>query len=100
MLQQSRMPAPFVALHVLGPLRRYCGGQAELRLAAATVREVLQVLERHEPTLYRNICDETGAVRRHLNVFVNTLHVRDLDGLDTSLAEGDVVSVLPAVSGG
>ena len=50
--------------------------------------------------LYRNVCDETGAVRRHLNVFVNADHMRDRDGLDTTLAPGDVVTILPAVSGG
>jgi len=46
------------------------------------------------------ICDETGAVRRHINLFVNRSHVRDLQGLDTPLAAGDVLFVLPAVSGG
>jgi molybdopterin converting factor small subunit len=50
--------------------------------------------------LHRNICDETGRVRRHINVFVNSSHMRDLEGLDTALAPGDVVTILPAVSGG
>lgn len=50
--------------------------------------------------LYVNVCDETGAVRRHINIFVNELHMRDLDGLDSALAAGDVVIILPAVSGG
>jgi len=64
------------------------------------VRDVLQGLERSESALYRNLCDETGAVRRHLNVFVNADNVRDLDGIDTPLTAGDVVTFLPAVSGG
>jgi molybdopterin converting factor small subunit len=46
------------------------------------------------------VCDETGAVRRHINLFVNSSHVRDRDGLDTPLAAGDVLTILPAVSGG
>jgi molybdopterin converting factor small subunit len=46
------------------------------------------------------VCDETGAVRRHLNIFVNTDNIHDVDGLDTALAPGDVLSILPAVSGG
>jgi sulfur-carrier protein len=50
--------------------------------------------------LYRNVCDETGAVRRHLNVFVNADNVRDLNGMDTKLTPGDVLTILPAVSGG
>jgi molybdopterin converting factor small subunit len=50
--------------------------------------------------LYRNVCDETGTLRPHLNVFVNSDNVRDLDGVDTTLMPGDVVTILPAVSGG
>jgi sulfur-carrier protein len=93
-------PAPAITVFVPAPLRPYCAGADELPLGATTVREALDVLERTEPALYRNICDETGAVRRHLNVFVNTDHVRDLDGLDTKLRDGDMVTILPAVSGG
>ena len=76
------------------------GAPRELSVSARTVRAVLEQLERDEPLLYRNLCDETGKVRRHLNVFVNTENVRDLDGVDTTLAAGDVVTFLPAVSGG
>ena len=57
-------------------------------------------LERRHPSLYRSVCDETGAVRRHVNLFVNADHIRDRDGLDTALLPGDVVTILPAVSGG
>jgi molybdopterin synthase sulfur carrier subunit len=91
---------PTVTLHVHGALRTYCAGAAELPLAALTVRAALEDLERSQFALYRNICDETGAVRRHLNVFVNSDNVRDLDGVDTTLTPGDVVTILPAVSGG
>lgn len=94
------MGAPAVTLHVLGSLRTYCGGAAQLSIAAPTVRAALDELERNQSALYRNICDETGAVRRHLNVFVNADNVRDLDGIDTRLTPGDVVTILPAVSGG
>jgi sulfur-carrier protein len=93
-------PPPTVTLHVVNPLRAYCGGASELQMSAHTVRAVLEDLERNQAALYRNICDETGAIRRHLNVFVNADHVRDLDGVDTVLKPGDVVTVLPAVSGG
>ena len=94
------MPAPGVTFHVFGVLRDYCGGASELSIAAPTVRAALAHLERKQPALYRNICDETGAVRRHLNVFVNDDNVRFLKGIDTPLAQGDMVTVLPAVSGG
>jgi molybdopterin converting factor small subunit len=91
---------PNVTIHVPGPLRVYCDGASQLSLSAPTVRAVLEHLELRHAPLHRNVCDETGKVRRHLNVFVNSDNVRDLDGLDTSLAPGDVVTILPAVSGG
>lgn len=69
-------------------------------MSAPTVRAAFEDLERTQAALYRNVCDETGTLRRHLNVFVNSDNVRDLDGLDTTLKSGDVVTILPAVSGG
>ena len=91
---------PAITIHVPGPLRPYCAGASRLSVSASTVRGVLEELEKREPALYRNVCDETGALRRHLNVFVNSDHVRDLSGVETALQPGDVVTFLPAVSGG
>ena len=81
-------------------LRAYCGGASKLVLSAPDVRSLLEQLELQYPSLYRNVCDETGKVRHHLNLFVNEDHVRELAGLDTRLAAGDVLTILPAVSGG
>ena len=92
--------APTVTIHVFGQLRAYCAGRAQLSVSAHTVRAVFDDLEQSQSALYRNLCDETGKVRKHLNVFVNSDNVRDLDGLDTTLTPGDVVTILPAVSGG
>ena len=92
--------APTITIHVPGPLRAYCAGAEQIAIAAATVRASLEELERSQPALYRNVCDETGTVRRHLNVFVNADNVRDRDGMNTTLTAGDVVTILPSVSGG
>ena len=89
-----------VTVCIPGALREYCGGASELELSAPSVRAALVELERRYPALHRNVCDETGAVRRHINIFVNASHMRDRDGLDTALVPGDEVIVLPAVSGG
>lgn len=91
---------PTITLFVPGPLRTYCAGAAELRVEAHTLRAALDSLEQTHAALHRHICDETGMVRRHLNVFVNANNVRDLDGIETTLAPGDTVTILPAVSGG
>jgi len=89
-----------ITVHIPGPLRDCCAGASQLDLAAASVRAVLEQLEQRHPALHRSICDETGKVRRHINVFVNTNNMRDCNGLDTPLVPGDEVTILPAVSGG
>ena len=93
-------PTPTIKIHVPGALRTYCGGAAQLSISAYTVGAALEELQRSQSALYRNVCDETGRVRQHLNVFVNSDNMRDLDGVDTMLTPGDVVTILPAVSGG
>jgi molybdopterin converting factor small subunit len=71
-----------------------------LTLDSASVRAALLELEKLEPALYGCVCDETGAVRRHVNLFVNDDHIRDLAGLDTALKPGDLLLILASVSGG
>ena len=93
-------PTPTITIHVPGALRTYWGGAAQFSISAHTVRAALEDLQRSQSALYRHVCAETGTVRRHLNVFVNSDNVRDLDGVDTTLRPGDVVTILPAVSGG
>jgi adenylyltransferase/sulfurtransferase len=89
-----------ITIQVSSLLRDYCGGVGELSLTAANVRGALVEIERQHPALYRSVCNETGAVRPHVNLFVNTHSVRDRQGLDTALTAGDVVTILQAVSGG
>ena len=104
----DRRPAPSstmtgvtaIRIDVPAVLRDCCEGVSEFWLAASSVRAVLEQIEQCHPSLYRSICDETGAVRRHMNLFVNASHVRDRKGLDTTLVPGDVVTILPAISGG
>jgi ferredoxin-nitrite reductase len=89
-----------IAIHVPGPLRQYCEGKSQLALSAPSVGAALDQIEQRYPSLYRGVCDETGRVRQHVNLFVNTENVRDLAGLETPLAPGDALIILPAVSGG
>jgi molybdopterin synthase sulfur carrier subunit len=90
----------YITVHVPRQLRAYCDGSSTLTLSATSVRAALSELERTYPDLYRGVCDETDSVRRHVNLFVNTSHVRDLNGLETPLRPGDELTILPAVSGG
>ncbi len=92
--------ATAVTILIPGQLRTYCDGAKALESSAPDIRAMLLDLEERFPDLYRGVCEETGVVRRHLNLFVNASHIRDLDGLATALEPGDEVMILPAVSGG
>ena len=78
------------------PLSELAGGKRELELDGATVAEVLKALEREHPGTRGWILDEHGAIREHVNVFVNKDYGRE----DTEVAAGDRLQVIPAISGG
>ena len=99
-LQGDEPVVSSITVEVPGPLRAAAGGAARVAVEARTLRGVLEALELRYPALHRSVCDETGRVRRHVNLFVNLQHMRDREGLDTALQPGDVVIILPAVSGG
>jgi molybdopterin synthase sulfur carrier subunit len=83
-------------LRLRGPLRARASGRSSHELEGATVAELLDALERAHPALSGWILDERGAVRRHINVYVNGERARS----DAAVAEGDTIDVLPAISGG
>ena len=89
-----------IAVQIPTALRGYCAGANQLSLSVSSVRAALEQLERTHPELYRSVCDDTGAVRRHVNLFVNDDFLRDREGLDTALRPGDTLTIMPAVSGG
>jgi len=65
-----------------------------------TVSSVLDSLAVTHPALERRVRDETGRTRVHVNLFVDADNIRDLDGVDTVVAAGSEVSIIPAISGG
>jgi sulfur-carrier protein len=81
-------------------LQRFFPTLAEGEVPGATVREVLDELERRYPGLSSYIVDETGRLRRHVNVFIGDEPIRDRGGLGDALAPDDRVSILQALSGG
>lgn len=72
----------------------------EVSLFAANVRDLLHELRCQFPEIFVRLCDEQERPRPHINVFVNDDHICTRDGLATSLDQGDLVSLIPAVSGG
>jgi MoaD family protein len=91
-----------VVVTLPGPLRSLAGGASRVTLEAsgASVGALLAALFARHPALRDRIVTERGEVRPHVNVFVGDESIRFSGGLDTPLADGAVVSILPAVSGG
>ncbi len=83
-------------VRVHGPLKRLADGRAVHELDGATVGELLQALERAHPALVGWVLDERGAIREHINVFVNG----ERGGSETAVGAADSLEVLPAISGG
>jgi molybdopterin converting factor small subunit len=81
-------------------LAALAGGRRHVEVPAGTLGEVLDALAVDHPLLGRRIRDETGAVRRFVNVYVDGDDVRFGAGLATPVAEGQTVHVLPSVAGG
>ncbi len=82
------------------PLRRFTGGDAKVIVTGGNIGEVLDSLENAYPGIGERIRDDSGQIRRFVNVFVNGQNVRDRDGVDTSLSAGDEVGIIPAMAGG
>ena len=81
-------------------LRPQAGGAAALSADGSTVGEVFQALIAEHPGLASNLIDDDGQLHKFVNVYRNDDDIRYLDQLDTKVADGDVISVLPAVAGG
>ncbi len=81
-------------------LRSYTGGSSEVTAEGGTLAEVLDDLESSHSGIKARVLDETGALRRFVNVYVGNDDVRFLDGLATPTPEGASLSIIPAVAGG
>jgi sulfur-carrier protein len=81
-------------------LRAAAGGEAETEVDGATVEEVLDRLYARHCELRERISDEDGTLRRFVNVYVAGEDIRFLDGLQTPVADGAELTILPAVAGG
>jgi molybdopterin converting factor small subunit len=81
-------------------LRVQADGQASVSVDGATVGEVFSTLVERYPGLRGNLLDESGSLHKFVNVYKDDDDIRYLDGLDTKLEAGDVLSILPAVAGG
>jgi len=81
-------------------LRPHAGGAASVTADGATVGDVFHELIDRYPGLGGNLVDDSGKLHKFVNVYRNDDDIRYLEQLDTKVADGDVISVLPAVAGG
>ncbi len=91
---------PMATVRIPTPLRKLTGGQEEVTVDGRTIGELITNLEARFPGIKERICDDKGAVRRFVNIFVKDEDVRFLQQLDTAVADGDEVSIVPAIAGG
>jgi molybdopterin synthase sulfur carrier subunit len=89
-----------VIVRIPTQLRTLSGGASEVKIEGATVAEVLKGLDAAHPGFGERLFDESGELRRFVNVFVADEDIRFLQGIDTELGDGTTVSIVPAVAGG
>lgn len=89
-----------VSVRIPTILRSYTGGEAEVSTEPGSLREVIAKLDAAYPGLGDRLVDDTGKLRRFINVYVAEQDVRFSQGLDTPVPAGAEVSVIPAVAGG
>lgn len=82
------------------PLRKLTGGKEEIAMSGGTLKEILDGLEKTYPGFRERMFDESGELRRFINVFINDEDVRFLQNLQTPVKDSDEVSILPAIAGG
>ena len=89
-----------VKVRIPTQLRTLSGGVGEVPVEGATVADVLAALESAHPGFHQRLFDDSGSLRRFVNVFVAEEDIRFQDGLATPVAAGTTVSIVPAVAGG
>jgi molybdopterin converting factor small subunit len=89
-----------VTVKIPTQLRNLTGGSSEVEASGATLAELIDDLESSHPGIKERLVDESGALRRFVNVYLGDEDVRFLDGIQTEVSEGGSVSIIPAVAGG
>ena len=89
-----------VTVRIPTPLRALAKGNADVQAKGDTIEDVIGDLERQFPGLRERLVDETGELRRFINIYVNQEDIRFLDNKATRLKDGDELAIVPAIAGG
>ena len=88
------------SIRIPAPLRKLTNEQEVVGATGANIGEILADLDKNFPGLNDRICDESGNIRRFVNIFINDEDIRFLDEKATVVKEGDEISIVPAIAGG
>jgi len=89
-----------VKVRVPTPLQKITKNQAEVAVNGGSIKELIENLEKNFPGMKERLCDESGKLRRFINIYVNEEDIRFLQRDETQLKDGDEVSIIPAIAGG
>lgn len=89
-----------IQIKIPTPLRKLTDGKDMVEVSATSIGEALNALESAHPGIKTKICDDSGNVRRFINVYANQDDIRFQEKLETPLKDGDEVSIIPAIAGG
>jgi molybdopterin synthase sulfur carrier subunit len=89
-----------VKIRIPTPLRKLTNNEELVEVPPGTIGAAIQELQSRFPGIQERLVDESGAVRRFVNVYVNEEDIRFLQNLQTPLKDGDEVSIIPAIAGG
>ncbi len=89
-----------ITVRIPTPLRRLTQNQPEVEAEGDTIESLIENLEANYPGIKERICDESGNIRRFVNIYLNDEDIRFLDGNATAVKDGDEISVIPAIAGG
>ncbi len=89
-----------IKVRIPTPLQKLTNNQGEVDIQAGNVKDMINQLEKNFPGIKDRLCDDTGKVRRFVNVYLNEEDIRFLQQEETSLKDGDQISIVPAIAGG
>ena len=89
-----------ITIFIPTPLRRFAAEQAKVNVNAKNVAEAIRSLTSIHPSLTPYIYDEAELIRKHARIYLGEVDIREKDGINTLLKEGDELSIIPAIAGG
>ncbi|MEE8301754.1 MAG: MoaD/ThiS family protein [Candidatus Tectomicrobia bacterium] len=89
-----------ILVQIPTPLQKFTQNQSEVQAEGGTIQEVLEHLDLSFPGIRERLCDDRGAIRKFVNLYLNDEDIRFMDGEKTALEDGDEVAIIPAIAGG